>query len=116
MTVRPPARLPPRIVLVGFEDDFATYVRDWFAEHWPEARVAVGAPGRRVVADLVVVDVAPSAPPQRPTLWLADLDRSRAVIRLGPMLWRAAMPITARRLKLAMLSCLDVSGIDGGRS
>ena len=106
MIAKPPVRLPPRIALVGLDEDLGGYLRDWFAVHWPEARVVVRARGLRLVADLVVVDHEPEQSPQLPTLWLAEIDRSQSLIRLGPQLWRTAMPTTARRLKRVMQACL----------
>lgn len=103
----PPLRLPPRVALVGLQAELGEYLRDWFAQHWPEARVILRAGGQRLVADLVVVDREPDASPQRPTLWLADMDRSQSLVRLGPRLWRTAMPTTPRRLKRLMQACLD---------
>ncbi len=107
MTIRGAAHLPPRIALVGLDAELSDYLREWFVQHWPEARVIVRAAGQRLVADLVVVDHAPHADPHRPTLWLADIDRSESLIQLGPKLWRTAMPTTARRLKRMMEACLD---------
>lgn len=107
MTAPVPSRLPPRIALVGLDAELGSYLRDWFSEHWPEARVIVRPVGQRLVADLVVVDHAPAETPQRPTLWLAEIDRSQSLIQLGPKLWRTAMPTTARRLKRMMEACLD---------
>lgn len=107
MIATAPVRLPPRIALVGLDEDLGGYLRDWFAVHWPEARVVVRARGLRLVADLVVVDHEPEQSPQLPTLWLAEIDRSQSLIRLGPQLWRTAMPTTARRLKRVMQACLD---------
>ena len=106
MIATAPVRLPPRIALVGLDEDLGGYLRDWFAVHWPEARVVVRARGLRLVADLVVVDHEPEQSPQLPTLWLAEIDRSQSLIRLGPQLWRTAMPTTARRLKRVMQACL----------
>lgn len=103
---RLPLKLPPRIALVGLDEDLGGYLRDWFAVHWPEARVVVRARDLRLVADLVVVDHEPDQSPQLPTLWLAEIDRSQSLIRLGPQLWRTAMPTTARRLKRVMQACL----------
>lgn len=103
-------RLPPRIALVGLDEELRAYLRDWFVQHWPEARVIVRAQGQRLVADLIVVDHEPIERPQWPTLWLAEIDRSPSVIQLGPDLWRTAMPTTGQRLKRVMQACLDRSG------
>ncbi len=102
-----PTRLPPRVALVGLPADLGEYLRDWFERHWPGARVVLHAAGHRLAADLVVVDREPESSPQRPTLWLADVDRSQSLIRLGPKLWRTAMPTTPARLKRLMQACLD---------
>lgn len=102
-----PVRMPPRVALVGLPTELGEYLRDWFARHWPEVRVIVRAGGNGFVADLVVVDHPPDDTPQRPTLWLAEVDRSHALIRLGPRLWRTAMPTTPARLKRLMQACLD---------
>lgn len=106
MSVKP-LRLPPSVALVGLQAELGRYLCDWFAQHWPEARVSVRRSDQPVVADLVVVDDEPCASPQRPTLWLAEVDRSQSLIRLGPTLWRTAMPTTPARLKRLMLACLD---------
>ncbi len=104
---RRPVHLPPRVALVGLPAELGDYLKDWFARHWPEARVALRSGGQRLVADVVVVDREPDRDPPRPTLWLADIDRSQTLIRLGPTLWRTAMPTTPRRLKRALEACLD---------
>jgi hypothetical protein len=104
---RAPLRLPPRIALVALPIDLADYLREWIAQHWPEARVVVSNRGQRLVADLVVVDQAPGLAPSRPTLWLADIDRSQGLTRLGPTLWRTAMPTTPRRLRRVIETCLE---------
>lgn len=106
LIAQPLVRLPPRIALVGLDEDLGGYLSDWFSVHWPEARVVVRARDLRPVADLVVVDHEPEQSPQQPTLWLAEIDRSQSLIRLGPRLWRTAMPTTARRLKRVMQACL----------
>lgn len=116
MMAKATAHLPPRIALVGLDDELGDYLRDWFVRHWPEARVIVRGPGQRLVADLIVVDHVPSDPPDWPTLWLAEIDRSQSVIQLGPRLWRTAMPNTARRLRRVMQTCLDALRTDGGSS
>ena len=107
MIANAPLRLPPRIALVGLDAELGDYLREWLVRHWPEARVIVRAAGQRLVADLIVVDHEPREPPQRPTLWLAEIDRSQSVIQLGPRLCRNAMPTTARRLKRTMEACLN---------
>lgn len=99
-------RLPPRIALVGLDDELADYLAGWLARHWPEARVQRPRPGRPVIADLAIVDREPAGMPQRPTLWLADIDRGEAILPLGPRLWRTAMPTTASRLRRAIETCL----------
>ncbi len=83
MIATAPVRLPPRIALVGLDEDLGGYLRDWFAVHWPEARVVVRARGLRLVADLVVVDHEPEQSPQLPTLWLAEIDRSQSRDPIG---------------------------------
>lgn len=102
-----PLRLPPSVALVGLKTELGRYLCEWFAQYWPEARVSVRSGDQPVVADLVVVDDEPPASPLRPTLWLAEVDRSQSLIRLGPTLWRTAMPTTPARLKRLMLACLD---------
>jgi hypothetical protein len=100
-------QLPPQIALVDLDDDLAHYLREWFALHWPQARVRRAAAGADVVADLAIIDREPIQLPQVPTLWLAEIDRSAAVIRLGPRYWRTAMPTTALRLMRVIEACLD---------
>jgi len=107
LTRTSPARLPPRVALVGLHAELGDYLHDWISQHWPEARVSVRRTGQRLVADLVVVDREPDPDPKRPTLWLAEIDRSRALIQLSPTLWRTAMPTTPRRLKRMLQTCLD---------
>lgn len=99
-------RLPPRIALVGLDDELADYLSAWLARHWPAARLQRRHAQQRCVADLRIVDREPDEPPCQPTLWLADIDRSAALMALGPCLWRTPMPTTARRLKLAIEACL----------
>jgi hypothetical protein len=103
-------RLPPRIALVGLDDELGTYLADWLARHWPQARVRRLDDGVRVVADLAIVDREPEGPSSVPTLWLAEIDRSRVVMRIGPRLWRTAMPTTALRLRRVIEACLDTLG------
>jgi hypothetical protein len=107
VSTRSPARLPPRIALVGLEPELLDYLRDALPRHWPGVRVITRTPGQPVVADLIVVDQPPVTPPTQPTLWLADIDRSSTLIALGPRFWRTAMPTTSLRLKRIMDACLD---------
>jgi hypothetical protein len=104
------SRLPPRIALVGLDEDLADYLAGWLARHWPEARVQRPRPGQRVVADIAIVDREPAGVPQCATLWLADVDRGGAILPLGTRLWRTAMPTTAIRLRRAIEACLDTPG------
>ena len=100
-------RLPPRIALVDLDDELGAYLAEALARHWPQARVRRQSRGEHLVADLAIVDREPDASLPSPTLWLADIDRSRAVIRIGPRLWRTAMPTTAVRLRRVIEACLD---------
>ena len=43
LIAQPLVRLPPRIALVGLDEDLGGYLSDWFCVHWPEARVVVRA-------------------------------------------------------------------------
>lgn len=98
-------RLPPRIVL-DVDAELGAYLVGELARHWPQARVRRAANGHLPVADLVVVDREPTAPPSRPTLWLADIDGSGQLTELARGYWRAAMPTTAARLRNALEACL----------
>ena len=44
-----------------------------------------------------------------PTLWLAELDRSSAAIRVSANLWRSATPLTGRRLVRIVESILRLT-------
>jgi hypothetical protein len=99
-------RLPPRIALVGLDEELADYIAASLARHWPAARVQRSRAGQGVAADLAIVDCEPASPPRHPTLWLADIDRGEALLELGPCFWRTPMPTTARRLRRAIEHCL----------
>lgn len=100
-------RLPPCIALVDLDCELSDYLTDWLSLHWPEARVRRVRAGDSFVADLAIVDHEPAGAIPWPTLWLADIEHSQAVRKLGPRLWRTAMPTTALRLKRVMEACLD---------
>jgi hypothetical protein len=106
----PLARLPPRIALVDLDDELAGFLIQALARHWPAARVFTLGGDERMVADLLIVDLEPRSAPRRPTLWLADLDRSQSMFRVGPLLWRSALPTTPARLKRLVEACLDGVG------
>ena len=103
-------RLPPRIALVGLDDELADYLDAGLARLWPQARVRRVRPGERLVVDLAIVDREPTSSPRHPTLWLADVDRGEAVLQVGPGLWRTSMPTTSRRLRRAIETCLAGGG------
>ncbi|MCB1601189.1 MAG: hypothetical protein KDI60_09220 [Xanthomonadales bacterium] len=96
--------LPPR-VLFDVNEELACYLLPELARCWPQVRILRRLPDRLAVAELCVVDREPGLTPI-PTLWLAEIDGTRALRELAPGLWRTGMPTTATQLRQQLQECL----------
>lgn len=96
--------------LVGIEPELASYLEQNLRRRWPHSVIRRLGPLDEASADLCIRTREPAAELLRPTLWLADVDRSHAAIRLAPNLWRSATPLTGRRLVRIIEGILRVVG------
>jgi hypothetical protein len=84
------------VALVGADADLARYLIEALEIQWPQIRVnQFSEVEPDAPFDLIIRADDPPLEPHCRTLWLAEITRTPHVLRLGPNLWRAAMPLSA---------------------
>lgn len=98
-------RSPPalqRVSIWGLDQELAGYVERRLHARWPQLivqHVRDAASFDLSPADLWICGVAPPEGLNVPALWLGDVDRGNAVVRVGERLWKCSTPITGRQLE-----------------
>lgn len=110
---RDPVPLAPRILLCALDPELVRALSAWIRAAWPGADIRVpDADEEDTGGD---IDLRIQCGRQRPprttdtgprTLWLGELDRARAPLRLSPTLWHSPMPTTPTGLRHAIALCL----------
>ena len=90
-----------RVAIWGLEAELATYIERQLRARWPNVEVQHvhdASPIEHAPADLWICGVEPPAVLRVPTLWLGEVDRSRAMVKIGDRLWKCSTPVTGRQL------------------
>jgi hypothetical protein len=102
----PSATAPTRVALWRLEPELASYIERRLRARWPALVVlhlpATSPPGFQA-QDIGICGAEPTPPPRVPTLWLGEVDRSRAMVQIGECLWKSGLPLTGRQL----LRCVE---------